>query len=161
MKKQYLEAGKIVNTHGVRGEVKIQPWADSAEFLQDFPTIYIDGAPVRVLSSRVHKDCLIAALEGVGDVNDAMRLKNKTVFIDRSDATLEDGSFFIQDIIGASVRDESGAELGTLADVLELPAGNVYVVRGAREILVPAVPEFVRKTDADAGVITVRLIEGM
>ena len=161
MKKQYLEAGKIVNTHGVRGEVKIQPWADSPAFLQGFQTIYIDGAPVRVLGSRVHKACLIAALEGVADVNAAMRLKNKTVFIDRDDASLEPGAFFLQDIVGASVRDESGAELGTLADVLELPAGNVYVVRGPREILIPAVPEFVLETDVDAGVVTVRLIEGM
>lgn len=161
MKKQFLEAGKIVNTHGTRGEVKIQPWADSAEFLQGFQTLYIDEVPVRILGSRVHKGCLIASLEGIQDVNDAMRLKNKTVFIDREDVTLEDGAFFIQDIIGASVRDESGAELGKLADVLELPGGNVYVVRGAREILIPAVPEFVLDTDVGNQVITVRLIDGM
>jgi 16S rRNA processing protein RimM len=90
-----------------------------------------------------------------------MRLKNKVVFINRADAHLDKGQWFIQDIIGAAVVDESGAELGKLAEVLDLPAGNVYVVRGEREIMIPAVPEFIISTDVDAGIITVRLIEGM
>ncbi|MFB0920986.1 MAG: ribosome maturation factor RimM [Oscillospiraceae bacterium] len=159
--KKYLEAGVIVNTHGIRGEVKIQPWADSAEFLTQFKRLYIDEKPLELLSGRVHKDFLIAQFKDVTDINTAMALKNKTVSIDRAEAKLPKGSFFISDLIGASVRDESGAELGKLTDVLELPAGNVYVVTGEREILIPAVPQFIVKTDADAGIVTVRLIEGM
>ena len=159
--KKYLEAGKIVNTHGIKGELKIQPWADSAEFLSRFKCLYIDEIPHRLLSSKEHKGCLIARLEGVDNVNDAMVMKNKTVFIDRADAKLPKGAFFIQDLIGASVCDEGGSVLGQLTDVLELPAGNVYVVTGAREILIPAVPEFILNTDVAAGKITVRLIEGM
>ena len=161
MKQEFLEAGKIVNTHGVRGEVKIQPWADSAEFLRDFHTLYLDGAPVRVLRSRVHKEMLIAALEGVDTVEAAMVLKNKVVSIRRADARLPEGHFFLQDILGAKVVDEAGTELGVLADILETPRHQVYVVRGEREILIPAVPAFVLATDVDAGRITVRLIEGM
>lgn len=161
MKKKYLEAGQIVNTHGIRGEVRIRPWADSAEFLLGFKVWYIDGNPVRLKSARAHKGGLIAQLEGTEDVNAAMRLKNKIVYIDRDDAKLPEGSFFLQDIIGASVRAEDGAPLGVLEDVLELPKGRVYVVRGEREILIPAVPEFVLNTDAERGVITVRLIDGM
>ncbi|MGI5986125.1 MAG: ribosome maturation factor RimM [Oscillospiraceae bacterium] len=159
--KKYLEAGKIINTHGVKGEVKIHSWTDSAEFLMKFKHLYIDEKPFKLVSSRVHKSFLIAQLEGISDVNDAMVLKNKTVFIDRSDVDLPEGSFFLQDIIGASVVDESGTELGKLTDVLEMPASNVYVVTGEREILIPAVPQFIIKTDVDAGVVTVRLIEGM
>ncbi len=159
--KKYLEAGLIVNTHGVKGEVKIQPWADSAEFLKSFKRLYIDERPFELVSARVHKDFLIAQFKEVTDINTAMVLKNKIVSIDRDDARLPKGSFFIQDIIGASVRDESGNELGRLTDVLELPASNVYVVTGEREILIPAVPQFIIKTDVDAGVITVRLIDGM
>lgn len=159
--KKYLEAGLIVNTHGVKGEVKIQPWADSAEFLKSFKRLYIDERPFELVSARVHKDFLIAQFKEVTDINTAMVLKNKIVSIDRDDAKLPKGSFFIQDIIGASVRDESGNELGRLTDVLELPASNVYVVTGEREILIPAVPQFIIKTDVDAGVITVRLIDGM
>ncbi len=156
-----LEAGKIINTHGIKGEVKIQPWTDNAEFLQKFKFLYIDGAPVRLLGGRIHKDCLIARLEGVSNVNDAMVLKNKVVFIDRSEVKLPRGEFFLCDIIGAEVCTEDGVLLGKLTDILEMPAGNIYVVNGEREILIPAVPEFIIKTDIDAGVITVKLIEGM
>lgn len=81
-KQQYIEAGKIVNTHGVRGEVKIQVWLDSPEFMRRFKIIYIDSKPVRLLSSREHKGFLIAMLDGVEDINAAMSLKNKTVYID-------------------------------------------------------------------------------
>ncbi len=160
-KNQYLEIGQIVNTHGIRGEVRIQPWADSPEFLLRFKTFYIDGAPVRVRAARVHKGCVIALFDGVEDVNAAMGLKNKTLCIDRADARLPKGSFFLADILGARVVTEDGAELGALADTLDLPGQRVYVVRGEREHLIPAVPEFILHTDADAGVITVRLIEGM
>ena len=160
-KKQFLEAGRIVNTHGVRGEVKIKPWADSPEFLKDFGTLYIDGAPVKVRSARVHKGCVIASLEDIDDVNGAMRLKGKLVSIDRRDAKLPEGGYFIQDIIGARVVDETGAEVGTLAEVLNLPGSDVYVVRGEREILIPAVPQFILSRDIDAGVITVRMMEGL
>ena len=150
-----------MNTHGVRGEVKIQPWADSPEFLKDFGTLYIDGAPVKVRSARVHKGCVIASLEDIDDVNGAMRLKGKLVSIDRRDAKLPEGGYFIQDIIGARVVDENGAEVGTLAEVLNLPGSDVYVVRGEREILIPAVPQFILSRDIDAGVITVRMMEGL
>lgn len=159
--KRYLEAGKIVNTHGVKGEVKIQPWADSAEFLLGFELLYIDGKPVRLLSGRVHKQNLIAVLDGIEDVAAAMRVKGKTVYIDRNEAKLPKGSFFIQDIIGAEVRDEKGNILGKLADVLDMPAGNVYVVQGEKQMLIPAVPEFIVSTDADEGIIIARPIEGM
>lgn len=160
-KKQFLEAGQIINTHGIKGEVMIRPWADSAQFLLSFKTIYIDEKSVKILSGRVHKGGLIALFEGVGDINTAMRLKGKTVFINRDDAKLPEGEFFLQDIIGAEVREENGSALGVLDDVLEMPASNVYVVRGEREILIPAVPQFVLDTDVTAGIITVRLIEGM
>jgi len=159
--KEFLEAGKIVNTHGVRGEVKIEPWADSPEFLGQFAQLYIEGTPYRLLHGRVQKSWFYAQLEGVEDVNAAMALKNRVVSIRRADARLEEGAYFLQDILGARVEDESGRVLGSLADVLDLPAGNVYVVRGEREILIPAVPDFVRSVDVEQGVVTVRLIEGM
>ncbi|MGI6028222.1 MAG: ribosome maturation factor RimM [Candidatus Heteroscillospira sp.] len=161
-KKQYLETGRVVNTHGVRGEVKIQPWADSPEFLLDFARFYIDGAPVKVQHSRVHKGCVIAALEGVEDVNAAMRLKGKTVFINRDDAELSEDGYFIQDILGAQVVDEDGNTVGQLKEVLNLPGSDVYVVQAPdREMLIPAVPAFILNTDVVAGVITVRMMEGL
>ena len=160
-KKQYIEAGRIVNTHGVAGEVKIEVWLDSPQFLKSFKRCFIDRREVKLLSARVHKGFLIVKLEGVEDVNAAMALKGRTVFIDRADARLPKGAFFLQDIIGASVVDESGSEIGKLVDVMETPASNVYVVKGEREHLIPAVPEFVMSTDVENGIITVHLIEGM
>jgi len=163
LKERYLEAGKIVNTHGIAGEVKILPWADDPEFLLDFDTLYIDGKPVRLLSARVHKNCVLARLEGVEDVNGAMRLRDKIVFIDREDVELEDGAFFLADILGLEVRDaDTGEVLGRITDILTPPASNVYVVTGGQtDHMIPAVPEFVLETNTDEGYLLVRLIEGM
>ena len=160
-KSKFLEAGEIVSTHGIRGEVKILPWTDSADFLRRFKTLYISGKAYAVKSSFVHKGCVIAALEGVGDVNAAMTLKGKTVCFARADAHLPRGHFFLADILGARVVGEDGAEIGRLVDIIQNPTQNVYVVRGEKEHLIPAVPEFVLNTDTENGVVTVRLIEGM
>ena len=158
---QYIEAGRIVNTHGVVGEVKIEVWLDSPEFLKKFKRFFVDGKEIKVLSSRTHKDFLLAKLEGVSDVNAAMTLKGKSVFIDRSDARLPRGSYFLQDIVGAAVIDETGKEIGKLTEIMETPASRVYVVQGESEHLIPAVPEFILSVDAESGTVKVHLIEGM
>lgn len=160
-RKRFIEAGRITNTHGIAGEVKIEVWLDSLRFFKSFRRVFIDGSEVKVISARIHKDFIIAKLEGAEDVNDAMRLKGRTVYIDRADAALPQGSYFLSDIIGASVLDENGNEIGKLTEIMETPASNIYVVKGEREHLIPAVPEFVMSTDADNGIITVHLIEGM
>lgn len=160
-KQAFIDAGRIINTHGVAGEVKIEVWLDSPSFMKKFKRLYIGGREVAVLSAREHKGFLLAELEGVCDVNAAMALKGKTVQINRVDARLPKGAFFIQDIIGASVLDEGGAEIGKLCEVLETPAHRVYVVKGEKEHLIPAIPEFIMSTDAEAGIIRARLIEGM
>lgn len=160
-KQKYIEAGRITNTHGVSGEVKIEVWLDSPDFLKKFKRIFLDDRELKILSARVHKGFLITKLEGVEDVNAAMALKGRTVYILRQDAKLPKGAYFIQDIIGARVQDEQGRQIGILSEVLERPASNIYVVRGAEEHLIPAVPEFVVSADPEAGVITVHMIEGM
>lgn len=160
-KEPYLEAGKIINTFGVRGEVKLDPWCDSAEFLKPLKTLYIDGAPRAVASSRVHKGMLIVRFADVEDVNGAMLLKNKIVYFARSDVHLPKGRHFVADLLGAVVVDEQGAEIGKLTEVLDMPAGQVYVVQGKTEHTIPAVPEFILDIDADEKTIRVHLIEGM
>ena len=159
--KEYLDCGQIFNTHGVRGEVRIVPWADSPDFLCQFSTLYLDGAPRRVLSSRVHKGSVIAKLEGADTVEDAMLLRDKTVQIRRADAKLPEGTFFLADVIGLKVVDEAGQTLGTLKEVLSPSVQQVYVVEGEREIMIPAVPEFILETNITDGYIKVRLIEGL
>lgn len=161
-KQQLIEAGRVANTHGVAGAVKIEVWLDSPDFMKHFGRLYIDRREVKMRPVGVQKNFLIAKLEGVEDVNAAMALKGKTVCINRADAKLPKGTFFLQDIIGAQVlNDEDGSLVGILTDVIETPASRIYVVKGAREHLIPAVPEFIMSTDPEAGMIRVKLIEGM
>ena len=157
----YLECGKIVNTHGIRGEVKITPWADSPEFLCDLPALYIDGKEMKILNARVHKGNVIALLEGVPDMNTAELLKGKVVYMSREDVDLPEGSFYLADVVGLKVITEDGEELGILADILSPSLQQVYVVKGKREIMIPVVPEFILETNVEGGYIKVRLIEGM
>ena len=163
MKNQFLEAGQIVNTHGIRGEVKIMPWADSPEFLCGFDTFYMDGKAVKVLSARPHKTMVLATLEGVDTVEKAMKLKGKILSIDRTGVELPDGRHFLADLMGLAVVDAaSGEELGTIADILTPPAHEVYVVRGkGKEYMIPAVDAFLAETNVEGGYIKVNLIEGM
>ena len=165
MLKQYLEVGKVTNVHGLMGEVKVQPWADSPEFLCQFKTLYVDEAhfPMTVQRARVHKNMVIIKFEGPTDVPSALSLRNAILYIDREDVKLPEGSFFLADIYGLEVRDAaSGEVLGEIADVLTLPANNVYVVRGgARELMIPAVPQFIAETNVEGGYLRVNLMEGL
>ncbi|MCI9028301.1 MAG: 16S rRNA processing protein RimM, partial [Lawsonibacter sp.] len=161
----YLEVGKVTNVHGLMGEVKVQPWADSPEFLCQFKTLYVDEAhfPMTVQRARVHKNMVIIKFEGPTDVPSALSLRNAILYIHREDVKLPEGSFFLADIYGLEVRDAaSGEVLGKIADVLTLPANNVYVVRGgARELMIPAVPQFIAETNIEAGYIRVNMMEGL
>lgn len=162
MKNKFLEAGQIVNTHGIQGEVKIAAWCDSPEFLCGFDTLYIDGQPVKLLSAKPHKGCVIARLDRVDDINAAMRLKGRTVSIDRTGVELPDGRHFLADLMGLEVRDaETGTVLGVIADILTPPSHEIYVVKGEHEYMIPAVDEFVKEIDVDGGFVRVKLIEGM
>ena len=158
---EFLDCGRIVNTHGVHGEVRVVPWADRPDFLCRFSTLYVDGSPLAVVSSRVHKGSVIARFQGVDTVEAAMALKGKTVRLRRADARLPEGAFFLADIIGLDVVDQDGQRLGTLKEVLSPSLQQVYVVEGEREIMIPAVPEFILETNIEAGYVKVRLIEGM
>lgn len=162
MEKRLLEAGIIANTHGLHGEVKIVPWADSAEFLCGFECLYVDKKPLVLESAKIHKGNVLAKIAGVDDINAAMLLKNKVVYIDRALAVLPEGRHFLADMIGLEVRDAtSGAVLGTLTEVLTPSAQQVYVVKGERTYMIPAVDEFLVETNVEQGFMRVKLIEGL
>ena len=162
MENKYLESGKIINTHGVRGEVKIDPWADSPEFLTEIETFYIDGKAYPVIRARVHQRFVIAQLEGVSSMDEAERLKNKVIYIDRDEADLDEDEYFLTDLIGfTAVSAADGVTLGKVTDILTLPGGDICEIKGQREILVPLRPEFIVGRDMEAGILTVSLIEGM
>lgn len=165
MRDQYLAVGKITNTHGIMGEMRLQPWADSPEFLLPFKTLYVGDThwPIEVLGARIHKGMVILKLNGITDVNGALAMRNAVLYIDRNDVALPDGHFFLTDLVGLEARDAaSGEVLGSIAEVLTPPAHNIYVIRGgAREIMIPAVPAFIEETNVDEGFIRVNLIEGL
>ena len=162
MKEQYLEAGKIINTHGIRGELKVQPWCDSPEFLCGFDTVYVDGKPMNVEFARVHKGNVLLALEGVEDIDTAQTYKNKVVCICREDAPLPEGRHFVADLIGLEVRDAATDQaIGVLKEVLNYPAQDIYVVKGEKEYLIPAVDAFIRDVRPEEGYISVNVLEGL
>ncbi|MDD6060046.1 MAG: ribosome maturation factor RimM [Ruminococcus sp.] len=165
MKKQYLEAGKIVTTHGIKGEVKIMPYCDSAELLAEFDRLFIgkNHDEIIVERARVQKNMVIAKLEGINTPEEAEKLRNKMLFMHRDDLELDDDTYFIQDLIGMEVKDaDSDALYGTIADVMQTGANDVYVVRGEeREYLVPAIADVVISTDLDSNIVTIRPLDGL
>lgn len=161
MNKTYLEAGKVVATHGVRGEVKLLPWADSPEFLLPFTTLWGEGnKPYAVEESRVHGTCILLKFKGIDTVEDAALLRGKILSIRRDDPHLPQDVVFIADLVGLPVFSD-GRKIGILKEVLTLPSSDVYVVRGEHEYMIPAVPAFVPVVDPTLGRIDVNLIEGM
>ena len=161
MEKQFLEAGEVVSTHGIQGEIKILPWADSPEFLLKFKTLYLSGKPYTVRASRVHKTCVLAKLDGVDTPEEATLLRGQTVTVDRTGITLPEGTVFIADLIGCRALDENGQEIGKISEVLTMPASDVYVIQGEKTYMLPAVKEFVREINIAEGFVRVHLIEGM
>lgn len=156
-----LEAGKIINTHGLKGEVKVQAWADSAEELLEFDRFVVGKEELNVISSRVQKGFLYLQFENKDTVDDVIPLKNKVLKIYREDLVLPEGVHLLSDIIGCRAVTEEGEDIGIVEDILERPAANVYVIQGEREILIPSVPEFIKNVDLDSKTVTVHLIEGM
>ena len=158
MKLQFLEAGEIVTTHGVRGEMKVLPWADGPDFLLDFNRVRINGADYKVESCRIQKTCNLLKVRGVDTMEDAQALRGKTVEVYRADAPKD--MIFVAELIGISVLAD-GVEIGKIEDVLDYPGNKVYVVKGEYEYMIPAVKQFILSTDMDHEVMHVRLIEGM
>lgn len=165
MKKEYLEAGKIVNVHGIRGEVKLMPYCDSAELLCEFDRLFLGKAlkEINIERARVQKNMVIAKLEGVDTPEDAEKLRGTILYMHRDDLELDDDVYFIQDLIGMTVKDADTDEVyGIIDDVFQTGANDVYSVKGEkRTYLVPAIADVVTETDTDNGIMKIRPLEGL
>ena len=158
MKLEFIEAGEIVTTHGVRGEVKVLCWLDDPEMLCEFDRCRIDGREVVMEQVRVQKTCNLVKLQGVDTMEAAQLLRGKTIELYRED--IDDEVIFAAELVGIEVQCE-GKTIGKIADVLDYPGNMVYVVKGEKEYMIPAVSAFVLDTDMENNLMQVRLIEGM
>ena len=158
MKLQFVEAGEIVTTHGVKGEVKVLPWLDSPEDLCDFDRCRIDGKEFEIEQCRVQKTCNLVKLAGIDTMEAAQLMRGKTIQLYRED--IDDEVIFAAELIGVEVYCE-GKKIGKIKDVLDYPGNSVYVVKGDHEYMIPAVKEFILSTDMEKNEMQVRLIEGM
>ena len=157
MKLQFIEAGEIVTTHGVRGEVKVLTWLDSPEMLCEFKRCRICGSEYKIESCRVQKTCNLVKLSGVDTMEAAQAMRGKILELYRED--IDDDVIFAAELLGMEVYCD-GKNIGTITDVLDYPGNQVYVV-GENEYMIPAVKEFIEELNPDAGYVKVRLIEGM
>ncbi|MGM9550590.1 MAG: ribosome maturation factor RimM [Faecousia sp.] len=158
MKLPYIEAGEIVTTHGVRGEVKVLSWLDSPEMLCEFDRCRIGGKEYVMDAVRVQKTCNLVKLRGVDTMEDAQKLRGKTVELYRED--ISDELIFAAELVGVGVF-SNGESIGKITEVLDYPGNSVYVVQGAREYMIPAVKEFILSTNLDRNEMHVKLLEGM
>ena len=158
MKLQYIEAGEIVTTHGVRGEVKVLSFLDAPEMLCEFDRCRIGGKEYEMEQVRVQKTCNLVKLSGVDTMEDAQALRGKMLELYRED--IDDEVIFAAELIGVEVYAE-GSCIGKIREVLDYPGNSVYVVKGEYEYMIPAVKAFILSTDMEANRMEVRLIEGM
>jgi len=168
MIREYLEIGTIVGTHGVQGEMRVNPSCDSPEFVAAFGVLYLDPEgrqPVKVLSVRPHKNVALLRLEGVDSVEAAQALGRKMLFFRRADARLEEGQFFIAELLGCAVFDAANPALryGVIGDVSQTGANDVWHIRtdGGREILIPVIDDVVKAVDVETGRIEIVMLPGL
>ncbi|MBQ3532578.1 MAG: 16S rRNA processing protein RimM [Oscillospiraceae bacterium] len=163
MRVEYIPVGQIVNAHGIKGEVKLNPMGFDPEFVADFDILYIGGKRTEVKSARVHKSVVLLTLPGVNDMDAALALKGKNVTICRDDVEVPEGYYFDEEIEGMTVVDcATEAVIGKVRRVLTYPAHKIYEVKGEREYLIPAVPEvFIESVDLDSETIRVHLMKGL
>ena len=158
MRLEFIKAGEIVTTHGVRGEVKVLCWLDDPEMLCEFDRCRIGGKEYRMEQVRVQKTCNLVKLEGIDTMEAAQAMRGKVVELYRED--IDDEVIFAAELIGMEVFSD-GKLIGKIKEVLDYPGNSVYVVKGEHEYMIPAVSAFVLDTDMEKNAMQVRLIEGM
>ena len=165
----YIQTGEIVSVHGIKGEVKVYPWADYPEFLEEFDCFFIQANKMHYKAYyaeevRCHKNMVLIKFEGIDTVEQARELIGKVICLDRDEIELEEGTYFIEDLMGCAViNDATGEQLGTVKSVDNFGASDVYTIVNAqgKEFMFPAVDEFLVSTDIDKKEIRINIIEGM
>ncbi len=162
---QYLEIGKVVNTHGLRGELRVDPWCDSPQFLCQFKTLYLKKGETKLsVSSRPHKTIAIVKAKGIDTIEEAEKLRGRVLYINRSDARLAPGEYFIQDLMGLDVIDiDTSKNYGKITDVLKTGANDVYQVTDEKkkDYLIPVIDDVVKEIDINGGKVLIKPLKGI
>ncbi len=162
----YIECGKVINTHGCHGGLKLESWCNTPEKLAELKQLYFRSGEIysahKVIKASIFKQFVVANLEGITDMDLAMACKGQILYAKREDFDLAEDEYFIADLFGLSVINaEDGTVLGILVDVINRGASDLYVVRTQNgDRMIPAVPEFIDHVDIKKGVF-VTPIEGM
>lgn len=163
-----LEAGKIVNTHGLRGEVKVVTWTDYPEDFENIDYVYVkrktDDEKLHISSIKYQKNNLIIKFEEIKDINEAEKYKNQVLYVEREMlGELPEGVYYIADLIGSRVINKNGEEIGTIADVFNTGANDIYDVKreGRKNILIPVIDDVVKNVDIENKVVTIEMMEGL
>ncbi|MGY0372097.1 ribosome maturation factor RimM [Clostridium sp. JNZ J1-5] len=157
---QLLTVGKIINTHGIKGEIKVQSVTDDLERFKKLKKAYIDNSEITITNCKLQPGKVILKIEGIDKIEDAVRLKNKYIRIRREDAIeLPEDSYFESDIIGCHVYDENGEELGTIDDIIYTGSNDVYWIKGEKELLIPAIKSIVLNIDVESKKVIIKPLE--
>ena len=164
--KRYLEIAKIVATRGIRGEVRCQYYCDAPEVLCEFDLLYLDKGrtEIRVEHAFPHKNLVVLKLEGVNSVEDAQKYVGKLLYLDREDAELPEETYFIQDVIGLTVKDaDTGEVYGKVSEIYQNGAADVYSIKreDGTELMFPYIDEVVKKIDVEGGEILITPLSGL
>lgn len=164
--KQFLEVGKVNNTHGIRGELKFTLWCDDINYLKQFDVLYLDDKgekPVKVLAVRPQKNLAILKLEGINTIEQAEELKGKVLYGNRDDVKIDEDANYIADLIGCYVVDiDTEEEYGQVKDVLNYGSCDIYDIESwGRHMLIPATPDIVKEINTEYQVIRIKKMKGL
>ncbi|MFD3156540.1 ribosome maturation factor RimM [Haloimpatiens sp. FM7330] len=158
--KEYLSIGEIINTHGIKGELKVYPLTDDMNRFKQLDEVLIDGVTKKILECKMQKDRVILKIEGINSIEEANKYRNKYIKIHRKNAVeLEEDAYFITDLIGCKVFDTNGVELGKVYDVIQTGSNDVYWVKGNQETLIPALKSIVVKVDTEKSNIIIKPVK--
>ena len=165
MKKEFLEVGQVVGTHGVRGTMRVKPWSDESDFLSDFKRVYLDKGEteLKIVSAKAHGNVTLLDIKGIDSIEKAEALRGKVLTVSRDDIALPEGRYFVDELMGCAVTDaDTGENLGTITDVSKTGANDVWhITKGGNEYLIPAIESVIVSVDVEKEIAVLRPLKGI
>ena len=164
--KQFLEIGKVNNTHGLKGEVKLEMWCDGIDYIRQLKTVYLDDGgrkPLTLVSARPQKNIAIVKFAEITSINEAEELKGKVLYCNRDDAQIDDDAHYLADIIGCYVVDvDTDEEYGKVVDVQNYGSCDIYDIESwSKHTLIPAIPDVIKEINTEYQVIYIKPMKGL